>query len=826
MFAFARGPVKPFPQSLIGLTLALAATFSAGVAWADPPGRIARLSYFTGAVSFSPAGEDQWASAVLNRPVITGDRLWSDNGARVELTLDNGALWLGAATSVVVSNIDDRTAQFEVQQGTLDLRVRRTTGENVVEIDTPNLAFQVASPGRFHIGVDPQSGTTTVVVRDGTAEVYGEGASYLLARGQAYRFYGTDLSAGEYVAPREVEESERFALERDSRFDHVASARYVSPDVVGYEDLDRYGAWRPVESYGNVWFPQEVPGDWAPYRQGHWSWIDPWGWTWVDDAPWGFAPFHYGRWVYVQTRWGWVPGPVSVRPVYAPALVVFVGGENFSVSASSGPAIGWFPLAPREVYRPAYNVSREYYRQVNVSNTVINNTIINNTYVSNVTTTTAPVTQQINYVNLHAPNAVTAVPPAAFAQSQPINRANLMMPSAALDKAQIQSMAKIAPTRTAFIGAAPPAQAKPPATAQQQAVVAKSPPPPAPVPVAQKLLALERNPGKPLDRVEFQANGAPGPVTAPAQNVKLVNPGKPTTAALPPAVQGDASRARPSRPGAAPAAAAAPVAPKAGTAEIPVPTAESRGQPPTAPTPSTPGAGNRQLAPPGAPAPTVPQPLPTAAGGPPAGVVPPGAPQPPRGDNVKLPLPLRAPASGGEPGPRPPEPRAVPQEQSRPAPQATPPAPRSPEPRAVPKEQSHPAPQATTPAPRPPEPAVLPEKRPTPQAQPHPAPQATPPAPRPPEPAVLPEKRPTPQAQPHPAPQAMPPAPRPPEPAVLPEKRPTPQAQPSPDAHPAAQPPQARPRSNAQPGPAPPKPELMPDNKRDDTKEKGKDTQN
>jgi hypothetical protein len=810
-----RRGVKQSPQLLIRLALALAATFSAGAAWADPPGRIARLSYFSGAVSFSPAGDDQWASAVVNRPVITGDRLWSDNGARVELTLDNGALWLGAATNVVVSNIDDRTAQFELQQGTLDLRVRRAAGANVVEIDTPNLAFQVSSPGRFHIVVDPQSATTTVVVRDGTAEVYGEGASYVVARGQAYRFYGTDLRNSEYFAPGEAEESERFALERDSRFDRVVSSRYVSPDVVGYEDLDRYGAWRPVESYGNVWFPQEVPGDWAPYRQGHWSWIDPWGWTWVDDAPWGFAPYHYGRWAYVQDRWGWVPGPVSVRPVYAPALVVFIGGANFSVSVSSGPAIGWFPLAPREVYRPAYNVSREYYRQVNVSNTVINNTVINNTYVSNVTTTTAPVTQQVNYVNLRAPNAVTAVPPAAFAQSQPITRANLPMPSAVLDKAQIQSMAKIAPTRTAFTGGAPPAQAKPPATVQQQAVVAKSPPPPAPVPLAQKLLALERNPGKPLDRVEFQANSAAGPVAAPAQNVKLVNPDEPTTAAPPPAVRGDALRARPSAPSAAPAAAA-PAATKLGTAEIPAPTGESRGQPPTAPTPSAPGASNRQAAPPGAPAPTVPQPMPSAADRPPAGVAPPGAPQPPRGDSVKLPLPPRAPTPGGEPGPRPPEPRAVPQEQSRPAPQATAPAPRPPEPRAVPQEQSHPAPQATAPASHPPESRAIP------QEQSHPAPQATAPASRPP------ESRAVPQEQSHPAPQATPSAPRPPEPAVLPEKRPTPQAQPqrSPDARPAAPPPQARPPSDAQPGPAPPKPELVPDNKRDDTKEKGKDTQN
>ncbi|TMH28056.1 MAG: hypothetical protein E6H66_22440 [Betaproteobacteria bacterium] len=778
--------LRIFSLSVLGPALALATMFSAGIVLADPPARIGRLSYFSGTVSFSPAGDDQWAYAVLNRPVITGDRLWSDNGGRVELTLDNGAFWLGDATSIVVSNIDDRTAQFELQQGTLDFRIRRLPPGDVVEIDTPNLAFQVTRPGRYRIAVDPQSATTTVIVRNGNAEIYGEGASYVVATGQAYRFYGTDLRDSEYFTPRGVDDFERFVLERDSRFDRVMSVRYVSPEVVGYEDLDRYGSWRPVESYGNVWFPQQVPSGWAPYREGHWSWIDPWGWTWVDDAPWGFAPFHYGRWAYVESRWGWVPGPVDVRPVYAPALVAFVGGANFGVSVSSGPAIGWFPLAPREVYRPAYNVSREYYRQVNVSNTVINNTVINNTYVSNVTTTTAPVAQQVNYVNLRAPNAVTAVPPTAFAQSQPVNRVAVRLPSAALDAAQVQSMAQIAPARTAFVGAAPPARATPPAAVQQQVVVAKSPPPPAPVPVAQKLPALEKNPGKPLDRAELQANRAPGPVTVPAQNARVVNPGKPTTTAPPPAVQGDALRARTAPPIAAPPVTTAPAAPQAGTATTPTPKSETRGQPPLVPAPPTPSASERQDRridtrgadtgqPPRSPealrqgspspsAPTVPQPPPRAADQRPASVAPPGAAQPP--------------------APRPPEPRAIPQEQPRPVPQAQP--------------------QAQPPAPRPPEPRAIPQEQPRPVPQPQPpTPQAAPPA-----------SRAIPQEQPRPVPQAQPPTP----PAAPPAARAIPQEQPRPV-------PQAQPQPQAQPVPAPPKPEPKPDNKRDDKKEKEKDKQ-
>ena len=808
------GALKNFPSFVIGVALTLAAAFGAGIAWADPPTRIARLSYFSGSVSFSPAGDDQWAHAVLNRPVITGDRLWSDDGGRIELTLDNGSLWLGAGTSAVVSNIDDRTTQFELQQGTLDLRVRRMSSGDVVEIDTPNLALQVTQAGRYRIEVDPQSGTTTVVVRNGAAEVYGDRASYVIASGQGYRFYGTDLQDSEFFTPRGVDEFERFVIERDSRFDRLVSARYVSPEVVGYEDLDRYGSWRPVESYGNVWFPQEVPSGWAPYRHGHWSWIDPWGWTWVDDAPWGFAPFHYGRWAYVQDRWGWVPGPVNVRPVYAPALVAFVGGANFSVSVSSGPAIGWFPLAPREVYRPAYNVSREYYRQVNVSNTVINTTVINNTYVANVTAATAPVTQQVNYVNMRAPNAVTAVPPAAFAQSQPVSRAAVALPSAVMNKAEIQSMVKIAPARAAFIGAAPPTQAKPPAGAQQQAVVAKSPPPPAPVPVSQKVPALEKDPGKPLDRAEIQANRTAGPATAPAQNVKIVNPGKPMTAAPPPAVQGDALRARTSPQGATSPVTAVPPAVQPGTAATPAPRPEPRGQLPTAPTLQSPGA-NEPTQNPAQPRASPPQQ--------PAGVqLQPPTPHPPEQRAVPPEQPGPAPQAQ-PPAPRAPEQRVVPPEQPRPAPQAQPPAPRAPEQRVVPQEQPRPAPQTQQPAPRPP------EQRAVPPEQPRPAPQAQPPAPR------APEQRVVPQEQPRPMPQTQQPAPRAPEQRVVPQEqpRPMPQAQqPAPRApeqrvvpqEPPRPAPQGQPQPQAQPVPAvPPRPESKPDTKRDDRKDKDKE---
>jgi hypothetical protein len=57
------------------------------------------------------------------------------------------------------------------------------------------------------------------------------------------------------------------------------SARYVSREMDGYEDLDQYGSWASQPGYGQVWMPTSVAAGWTPYHDGHWAWIAPWGWT-------------------------------------------------------------------------------------------------------------------------------------------------------------------------------------------------------------------------------------------------------------------------------------------------------------------------------------------------------------------------------------------------------------------------------------------------------------------------------------------------------------------------------------------------------------------
>lgn len=543
--------------------------FAAGIAvlafsgWAsaDPPSRVARLGYTTGTVSFSPAGENDWVQARMNRPLTTGDRLWTDARARAEIQVGGAMIRMNGASSVSVLNLDDRIAQLQLTQGSLNVRVRHLESDQVFEVDTPNLAFTLRQPGRYRIEVDPDGNATTIVVREGQGEAYGEDAAYVLDSRQAYRFTGTGLREYQYVDAPRLDEFDRWSSDRDGRYDNSASARYVSEDVVGYQDLDDNGTWRSDAAYGNVWIPNRVAADWAPYRDGHWAWVDPWGWTWVDDAPWGFAVSHYGRWTNLSGTWGWVPGPVRTRAYYAPALVVFVGGDNFRLTISSGNVggVAWFPLGPREVYRPSYSVSRGYFENINRSNTVINNTVINNYYDhSNVT--------NITYVNRQVPGAVVAVPTTAFVQSQPVSRAAVRVSREMMANGPVAVAPPLVPTERSVRGAA--AQGgKPPPRVFERPVVARTAPPAAHLGFAAQQRQLTAQPGKPLDdnaRRELKPVAA-----APAPVVKLVAPAQiaqPT--ALPPPVAPGAksgnARARPDERN-APAAPAISGAPGAAT---------------------------------------------------------------------------------------------------------------------------------------------------------------------------------------------------------------------------------------------------------------------
>jgi hypothetical protein len=681
-----------------------------GWAGADPPSRAARLGYMSGAVSFSPAGENDWVQAVINRPLTTGDRLWADASGRAEIQVGGAMIRMSATTGLSILNLDDRVAQLQLTQGTLTIRVRHIEPDAVFEVDTPNLAFTLRQPGAYRITANPDADATDIVVRRGEGEAYSEDASYLVDSRQAYRFYGTGLHEYENAEAPPADEFERWSSERDRIYDTSVSARYVSRDVVGYEDLDANGSWRVDPTYGNVWVPNRVAAGWTPYHEGHWAWVDPWGWTWVDDAPWGFAVSHYGRWASIGGTWCWVPGPVAARAVYAPALVAFVGGSNFQLTISGGNVggVAWFPLAPRDVYRPSYTASRGYFDNINRSNTVINTTTITNVYnTTNVT--------NIVYANQHVPGAVVAVPRNAFVQSQPVAKAAVQVSRDVVLRAPVAALAPVAPTEKSVHGAAVQGD-KPPARVFERPVVARTAPRAPHVGFAAQEKQLAATPGKPLDdaaRKQLKpAAAAPAPVVKVISQTQTAAPTKSPPPVAPGSKFGGAGGKSDERKApAAPAVsgtpgAPAPATPPAPAAQAPEPRGkavqgskeEPRGQPVTPPPAAQRGIEPKAAAPQVAPAAPATQAPPQRAGEPRAfapQVAPPATQTPPQRSAEPKPLAPQAPPQRSA------EPKPLAPQAARPAPATQTPPQRSAESSMAPPPRTAPlAPGAAPPAQR------------------------------------------------------------------------------------------------------------------------------
>src|SRR5277367_3306527 len=528
--------------SLLGLALTLACFIPQRAAADDddPPGRVARLGFVRGNVSFEPAGTEDWVSAVVNRPLTTGDKLWNDADSFSELHLGSASIRLNSNTGISFLNLTDNITQVQLSEGTLNIRVRRLGDDETFEVDTPNLAFTLLRPGNYKVNVNEAGDATVVLVRDGQGEVTGGGSAYTVRPREVATFTGTDqINADVESWGDSSDDFDNWCAERDSRMDHSVSARYVSDDVIGYEDLDEAGGWRPVADYGTVWFPHTTVVGWAPYHYGHWAYIAPWGYTWVDDAPWGFAPFHYGRWVTVGGVWGWVPAPprpvvvgvVYVRPVYAPALVAWVGGPHFGIGIgvggggfAAGVSVGWFPLGPREVYVPSYHVSRAYVNNVNITNTTVNTTVVNNYY--NTTVINKTTVTNVTYVNQRVTGAVSVTTPQAFTSAQSVSKNSVRFDAREVSSAPVVATTPaVAPSRQAVLGSGATAMVHPPAALQTRAVVAKTAPPPPPPSFAKQQQAIQANGGRPLAMSEArQLQPATAQVHA---NIKIAPPAKP-----------------------------------------------------------------------------------------------------------------------------------------------------------------------------------------------------------------------------------------------------------------------------------------------------------
>lgn len=397
-------------RTLTASLLLLIALFALpALAQEDDPNAISplRLSYLEGDVGFWRNGAEDWTDARLNTPLAPGDALYVDGDGTLELQLGSRAFIRASddtELSVVNQSVD--FLQIKVTSGRVSLDLRALPAGFAIELNTPNALFTIDRPGYYRVEVDDD--VRFITRRGGQAMIVPAGGSAMsIYPSEEIVVEGDNVAKAEtYVAP-EPDRWDRWNYARTEEVLDTASQRYLSSDIAGADDLDRYGRWRVVPEYGTVWMP-EVAHGWAPYSTGRWVWDPYYQWTWIDDSPWGWAPFHYGRWVYVSGYWAWAPGPVVRRAVYSPALVAFYGVGS-GVSITIGGSVGWVALSWGEPVVPWWGrprfVGRPYWGGWGGPR-VVNNVVVRNTTNINVT--------NIQYVNTRVGNAFVAVPHERF----------------------------------------------------------------------------------------------------------------------------------------------------------------------------------------------------------------------------------------------------------------------------------------------------------------------------------------------------------------------------------------------------------------------------
>lgn len=379
-----------------------------------PPARVGQITGINGGVSYNGASSNgSWVAATDNYPLITGDSLFTQDGARASIALDASRLTLAPQTELQVTALDDEDFSATESQGELFLDLTALQPGQNYSIATPRGTVTMNQAGMYDIEAGDSNDPTIVNVLSGAASAGGT----QIPAGQALYLSGTDQTTAQLGA-----------VQRDDFLSgQLASLNpppppYAPPAVMqmtGVSELSNYGSWAQSPQYGAVWYPN-VESGWAPYHDGHWAYVSPWGWTWVEAEPWGFAPFHYGRWAQIDGRWGWVPVAydngayvqASAPPVYAPAVVGFFGiglAAGITMEALSHGSIGWVPLGPGEPYYPHYHADPAYIQRINridVRNINVVN-IHNNTVIT-------------NYANRRA---AYYAPASAFSQGRPVRDA-------------------------------------------------------------------------------------------------------------------------------------------------------------------------------------------------------------------------------------------------------------------------------------------------------------------------------------------------------------------------------------------------------------------
>lgn len=316
--------------------------------------RVARVSFLEGEARIRRNGLDEWEVLAQNVPIVEGDEISIGVDGRAELQFGKHThVRLAAGAYVRIATLTEENIALSLSAGTLIARLTSfDPGSSYFEIDAPKTTLAVQRSGRYRVdaGMAGSTEVRTEVTAGGEARIYSDSAGFTLKDDRAARVYLEGSRAGEWDTG-DVEPLDAFADWNAVREDIIARRlknanynKYYDDDIYGADDLEEAGEWLSTPEYGNVWRPHRTSiaryVDWSPYRYGHWRYMPPYGWIWVNDEPWGWATYHYGRWVHWRGQWVWTPYGYyrPRRSWWSPAFVV-INVYNTNVC--------WYPMGWR-----------------------------------------------------------------------------------------------------------------------------------------------------------------------------------------------------------------------------------------------------------------------------------------------------------------------------------------------------------------------------------------------------------------------------------------------------------------------------------------------
>lgn len=356
-----RWALPPIAAIILALVLPLVlppAVSAQDDAAAAAAGFVARIDAIGGDVAIQRGDDNETLAAVTNTPVLAGDYVTTGAQSRAEVGFDGrSAVRLGENVQMRLVRVDPANRQVQLAAGAIEVRLfGDTDGQSTIE--TPSISVVPRTAGSFRIDVDA-NGETGITVRAGRADVVMPQGNQSLQPGTTLIADGPAANPSIHTQPAlALDDFDSYNGDRDRIYVAATNAsQYVNTNVAGIGDLTGNGRWVDDGTYGNVWIPTTVAANWAPYRNGNWVWEGGFGWTWIAAEPWGWAPFHYGRWYFsaAYQRWAWYPPPPArIAPAWSPALVGFVGFNAGAVNVGVAFGnIGWVPLAPYEALHAA-----------------------------------------------------------------------------------------------------------------------------------------------------------------------------------------------------------------------------------------------------------------------------------------------------------------------------------------------------------------------------------------------------------------------------------------------------------------------------------------